>query len=79
MTDDIQNIILTQCRAIRDDVYDTKVRTSNIEGSIATVMEHQGHLANQIAQVQASLDRQSSRLGRVEDRLTHTKSTTALG
>ncbi|MEI8122741.1 MAG: hypothetical protein WCI20_11870 [bacterium] len=69
MTEDIQQIMLTQLRAIRDDIADMKNRLSNIDGSIATVMQHQGHIANQIAQVQISIDRQSARIGRIEDRL----------
>ena len=69
MTDDVQNIIITQLRATREDVADIKTRISNIDGTIATVMQHQGHLANQIAQVQVSMDRQAARIGRIEDRL----------
>jgi len=71
MTDDGQINILTQLRAIREDAADTKTRISNIDGSIAIVMQHQGHLANQIAQVQVSMDRQQAVcIGRIEDRLT---------
>ena len=69
MTEDVQQIMLTQLRAIRDDIADMKNRLSNIDGSIATVMQHQGHIANQIAQVQVAIDRQSVRIGRIEDRL----------
>ena len=69
MTEDVQQIMLTQLRAIRDDIADMKNRLSNIDGSIATVMQHQGHIASQIAQVQIAIDRQSVRIGRIEDRL----------
>ncbi len=69
MTDDVQNIILTQLRAIRDDVADIKGRISNLETGQASIIQHIGHIANQIAQVQVSMDRQAARIGRIEDRL----------
>ena len=69
MTDEVQNILLTHLRAIREDVAEVKARLSNLEGSVATVMQHQGHLANQIAQIQVSMDRQAARFGRIEERL----------
>ena len=69
MTDAANNIILTQLRAIRDDLGDVKNRLSGVEASLATVLQHQGHLAGQVAQVQLGLDRQGTRIGRIEDRL----------
>lgn len=69
MTDETNNIILTQLRAIRDDLGDVKNRLSGVEASLATMLQHQGHLAGQVAQVQVSIDRQSTRIGRIEDRL----------
>jgi uncharacterized coiled-coil protein SlyX len=69
MTEDVQNIILTQLRAIREDVADIKGRISNLETGQASIIQHIGHIANQIAQVQVSMDRQAARIGRIEDRL----------
>ena len=69
MTEDVQNIILTQLRAIREDVADIKGRISNLEAGQASIIQHIGHIANQIAQVQVSMDRQAARIGRIEDRL----------
>jgi predicted nucleic acid-binding Zn-ribbon protein len=69
MNDDSNNIVLTHLRGIRDDLSDVKNRLSGLEASLATVLQHQGHLASQVAQVQVSIDRQSARIGRIEDRL----------
>lgn len=69
MTDSVENLILTQLRGIRDDMSDVKARLANIEASQATTLQHLGHMASTIAQVQVSIDRQSARIGRVEDRL----------
>lgn len=69
MTDDANNLILTQLRAIRDDISDVKNRLGNIEATQATTLQHLGHMAGTIAQVQVSMDRQATRLGRIEDRL----------
>lgn len=69
MTDDANNLILTQLRAIRDDISDVKNRLANIEASQATTLQHLGHMAGTIAQVQVGIDRQATRLGRIEDRL----------
>ena len=69
MTDDVNNLILTQLRAMRDDIGDVKNRLANIEATQATTLQHLGHMAGTIAQVQVSIDRQAARLGRIEDRL----------
>jgi len=69
MTDDANNLILTQLRAIRDDISDVKTRLANIEATQATTLQHLGHMAGSIAQVQVGIDRQATRLGRIEDRL----------
>ena len=69
MTDDANNLILTQLRAIRDDISDVKNRLANIEATQATTLQHIGHMAGTIAQVQVGIDRQATRLGRIEDRL----------
>jgi len=69
MSDDANNPILTQLRAIRDDISDVKTRLANIEASQATTLQHLGHMAGTIAQVQVGIDRQATRLGRIEDRL----------
>ena len=69
MTDDTNNLVLTQLRAIRDDISDVKNRLANIEASQATTLQHLGHMASTIAQVQVGIDRQAARLGRIEDRL----------
>ncbi len=69
MTDDANNLILTQLRAIRDDISDVKNRLANIEATQATTLQHLGHMAGSIAQVQVGIDRQATRLGRIEDRL----------
>jgi uncharacterized coiled-coil protein SlyX len=69
MTDNVENLILTQLRALRDDLSDVKNRLGNIEATQATTLQHLGHMAGTIAQVQVSIDRQSARLGRIEDRL----------
>jgi uncharacterized coiled-coil protein SlyX len=69
MTDNVENLILTQLRSIRDDLGDAKNRLANIEASQATTLQHLGHMASTIAQVQVSIDRQAARLGRIEDRL----------
>ena len=69
MNDVAHNIILTQLRAIRDDLGDVKNRLSRVEASLATVLQHQGHLAGQVAQVQLGMDHQGIRIGRIEDRL----------
>ena len=69
MSDDANNPILTQLRAIRDDISDVKTRLANIEASQATTLQHLGQMAGTIAQVQVGIDRQATRLGRIEDRL----------
>jgi predicted nucleic acid-binding Zn-ribbon protein len=69
MNDESNNIILTHLRGIRDDLSDVKNRLSGLEASLATVLQHQGHLAGQVAQVQVGIDRQSTRIGRIEERL----------
>jgi uncharacterized coiled-coil protein SlyX len=69
MTDDVNNLILTQLRGLRDDFTDVKNRLANIEASQATTLQHLGHMAGSIAQVQVSVDRQAQRLNRIEDRL----------
>ena len=69
MTDDANNLSLTQLRAIRDDISDVKNRLANIEATQATTLQHLGHMAESIAQVQVGIDRQATRLGRIEDRL----------
>jgi len=69
MTDDANNLILTQLRAIRDDISDVKTCIANIEATQATTLQHLGHMAGSIAQVQVGIDRQATRLGRIEDRL----------
>jgi uncharacterized coiled-coil protein SlyX len=69
MTDNVENLILTQLRALRDDLSDVKNRLGNIEATQATTLQHLGHMAATVAQVQVSIDRQSTRLGRIEDRL----------
>lgn len=62
-------MILTQLMVIRDDISDVKNRLSNIESNLGTIMQQQGHAASQYAQIQVAIDRQSTRIGRVEDRL----------
>ena len=69
MTDNVENLILTQLRALRDDFTDVKNRLANIEAIQATTLQHLGHMAGTVAQVQVSIDRQAARLGRIEDRL----------
>jgi methyl-accepting chemotaxis protein len=69
MTDEIQNIILTQLRAMRDDIAEIKNRFSNVETGQGLIVQHIGHISNQVAQVQVALDKQSVRIGRIEDRL----------
>ena len=69
MTDDANNLILTQLSAMRDDISDVKNRLANIEATQATTLQHLGHMAGSIAQVQVGIDRQATRLGRIDDRL----------
>lgn len=69
MTDDSNNIVLTHLRGIRDDLGDIKKRLSGLEASLATVLQHQGHLTGQVAHAQVGIDRQSARIGRIEERL----------
>jgi uncharacterized coiled-coil protein SlyX len=57
MTDNVENLS------------DVKNRLGNIEATQATTLQHLGHMAATVAQVQVSIDRQSTRLGRIEDRL----------
>jgi len=40
MTDDANNLILTQLRAMRDDISDVKNRLANIEATQATTLQH---------------------------------------
>ena len=69
MTDDANHLILTQLRATRDDISDVKNRFANIEATQATTLQHLGHMAGTIAQVQVGIDRQPARVVRIEDRL----------
>ena len=69
MTEDTNNLILPELRAIRDDISDVKNRLANIEATQATTLQHIGHMAGTIAQVQVGIDRQATRLSRIEDRL----------
>jgi uncharacterized coiled-coil protein SlyX len=69
LNDEANNLVLTQLRAIRDDLGDVKNRLANIEASQATTLQHLGHMAGTIAQVQVGVDRHAARLGRIEDRL----------
>ena len=65
MTDDANNLILTQLRAMRDGISDVKNHPANIEATQATTLQHLGHMAGSIAQVQVGIDRQATRLGRI--------------
>jgi hypothetical protein len=69
MTDAANNIILTQLRAIRDEIGDVRNRLGNIETMQANALQQMGNMALAHAQTQVTLDRQASRLGRIETRL----------
>jgi hypothetical protein len=76
MVDDPENMVLTQLRAIRADIFDVqgslgeiKRRLANLEGGQASVIQHLGHLAAADAQQQLATDGLGERLIRIERRL----------
>ena len=69
MTNDVSNLILIQLRGIRDAIGDVKNLLANIEAAQATTPQHFGHTAGTVVEVQVGIDRQATRLGRIEDRL----------
>ena len=66
---DIDNPILTMLRAMRDDISDIRTRVTNLEQGIASVQQGIAHHAAVAAQVQVSIDRLSTRVKRIEQRL----------
>lgn len=76
MSDNPENLVLTQLRAIRSDLSDVqgslgeiKRRLANLEGGQASIIQHLGHLAAADAQQQLATDGVSERLVRIERRL----------
>lgn len=63
------NLMLTELHAIRHDISDVKNRLADIKAIQATTLQHLGQIAGAITQAQVGIDRQATRLSRVEDRL----------
>jgi predicted nuclease with TOPRIM domain len=76
MTEQTENLVLEILRAIRgelaavkEDVREVKNRLANLEVGQGTILQHMGHLASSQAQLQISFDRLSTRVERIETRL----------
>ena len=76
MIGDIDSLVLEQFRMLRaeqattrEDGREFRNRLANLESGQGTALQHMGHLASSIAQVQVSLDRIAARLDRNEQGL----------
>ncbi|MBV8686753.1 MAG: hypothetical protein JOZ90_07500 [Alphaproteobacteria bacterium] len=76
MTENVENLLLehlkrfqTTLERVERKLDDLTIRVSNLEGSLAAVMQHLGHLAAADAAQQLAIDNVSLRLDRIERRL----------
>ena len=76
MVDSPDNLVLTQLRGIRADIFDVqgslgevKRRLANLESGQASIIQHLGNLAAADAQQQLATDGLGERLVRIERRL----------
>ncbi|HYW15534.1 MAG TPA: hypothetical protein VE891_05200 [Allosphingosinicella sp.] len=76
MTDNVENLMLEHLKRFQAtlDRVESKIteltsRTANVEGSLASVIQHLGHLAGADAAQQLAIDNVGQRLDRIERRL----------
>ena len=76
MTDTVENLMLEHLKRfqatlerVENKIGELTHRMANVEGSIASVIQHLGHQAGTIAAQQVAFDNMSSRLDRIERRL----------
>ena len=76
MTDNVENLMLEHLKRfqatldrVENKVGDLTVRMANVEGGLASVIQHLGHLAAADAAQQLSIDHLNVRLDRIERRL----------
>ena len=76
MAENVENLVLEHMKRfqasldrIERRLDDLTNRVANVEGSIASVIQHLGHLAAADAAQQISIDHVNSRLDRIERRL----------
>ena len=76
MTDNVENLMLEHLKRfqatldrVENKITELTGRMANVEGSLASVIQHLGHLAGADAAQQLAIDNVSQRLDRIERRL----------
>ena len=76
MTDNVENLTLEHLKRfqatldrVENKITELTGRMGNVEGSLASVIQHLGHLAGADAAQQLAIDNVSQRLDRIERRL----------
>ena len=76
MTDNVGNLMLEHLKRfqatldrVENKITELTSRMANVEGSLASVIQHLGHLAGADAAQQLAIDNVSQRLDRIERRL----------
>ncbi len=76
MTSGVEDLVLEQLRLIRsdlgslkEDIREVKQRLATLEASQGSTLQHLGHQASAMAQLQVSFDRTGDRVERIERRL----------
>jgi tetrahydromethanopterin S-methyltransferase subunit G len=76
MTDNVENLMLEHLKRfqatldrLENKITELTSRMANVQGSLASVIQHLGHLAGADAAQQLGIDNVSQRLDRIERRL----------